>query len=98
MTEKEAVRRSYNTIYMQKQCCFSSKKIWVEIAVPHYLSILIEEKEDQKRLMVNSRFHVNKDLHGSKYQQVGPCFSLEFTDLDLLKELGATIYRSYIGG
>lgn len=58
--------------------------------LPSWIYITIEEEKGSKHLTVHSKIHVNKR------SKVGPSYSMEFTDYEILKDLSGEIARRYL--
>jgi hypothetical protein len=58
--------------------------------VPNWMHLEIIEKGTSKRLWVHSRIHMNKK------STIGPQYSSEFTDQEILKDLSGEIFHRYI--
>lgn len=56
--------------------------------LPGWIHITITEQDDSKFLTVHSRIHMNKEV------KVGPSYSVDFRDRDIIKDLSGKIsYR-----
>lgn len=58
--------------------------------LPDWIHIAVTDKGDSKFLTVHSRIHVNKEA------KVGPSYSSEFSDRDIIKDLSGKISRMYL--
>ncbi len=60
------------------------------VSLPDWIHIEIIKEGDSKRAIVHSRIHMNKSA------PVGPSYSTEFTDQEILKDVSAEVYRRWI--
>jgi hypothetical protein len=60
------------------------------VPLPDWMTITITEEGDSKILTVQSRIHVCKD------KQVGPSYSRDFTDSEIIRELSGLISQKYL--
>ncbi len=58
--------------------------------LPDWIHVTITENNDSKCLTVYSRIHVNKEV------RVGPSYSADFNDRDLLKDLSGQISSMFL--
>jgi hypothetical protein len=58
--------------------------------LPDWIHVTITEDKDSKYLTVHSRIHVNKEV------RVGPSYSVNFKDMDLLKDLSGQISSIFL--
>jgi hypothetical protein len=58
--------------------------------LPHWMHITVTEDNDSKFLIVHSSVHMNKEV------RVGPSYSTDFTDAEIIKDLTSEIYRRFI--
>lgn len=58
--------------------------------LPDWIHVTITEDNDSKYLTVHSRMHVNKEV------RVGPSYSADFNDRDLLKDLSGQISSMFL--
>jgi hypothetical protein len=58
--------------------------------LPDWIHVIITEQGDSKFLTVYSRIHVNKEV------KVGPSYSADFSDRDILKDLSGKISGMFL--
>lgn len=58
--------------------------------LPDWIHLTITEDNGSKYLTVHSRIHVNKEV------RVGPSYSSDFEDRDLLKDLSAQVSSMFL--
>lgn len=60
------------------------------VDAPRWMKIEVTEEQGSKVLYVHSRIHMNKKV------RVGPLYSTEFTNHQILKDLSGEIYHRFI--
>lgn len=58
--------------------------------LPDWIHVTITEQSDSKFLTVHSRIHVNKEV------KVGPSYSADFSDRDILKDLSGEVSGMFL--
>ena len=58
--------------------------------LPRWIHVTITEDNGSKYLTVYSRIHANKEV------RVGPSYSADFEDRDLLKDLSGEVYMRFL--
>ena len=58
--------------------------------LPDWIHIHIVDHDNSKRLIVHSRLHVNKPV------EVGPMYSTDFNDHEIIKDLSAKISTRFL--
>lgn len=58
--------------------------------LPDWIHLTITENEFSKYLTAHSRIHVNKEV------RVGPSYSTDFSDRDMIKDLSAKISQMFL--
>lgn len=82
----------YNHLYYRVEYPLERGYRMLPKPLPHYMHISItDDSKGSKHLTVHSRIHVNKEV------KVGPSYSAEFSDNDIIKDLTAEIHRRFIG-
>lgn len=64
---------------------------WEMVKLPNWIYFTIETKDNSKTLHVHSRIHVNKRV------KVGPSYSDEFSNEEIIKEQSGNIQYRFLG-
>lgn len=80
----------FNYIFVRRYYPLEGGFRWVTWILPRYIRLTITTEYNCKYLTVQSTIHVNKDV------RVGPIYSDEFTNEDILKDLSGEISRRFL--
>jgi hypothetical protein len=58
--------------------------------LPDWIYVVITKQGDDKYLTVRSRIHMNKEV------RIGPTYSVDFSDWDILKDLSGEISKRFL--
>ena len=82
--------RHYNHILVRKEYPQERGYRIEAKSLPDWIHLTITEGDDSKILTVHSRIHVNKSV------EVGPTYSTDFSDRDIIKDLSAEISTRFL--
>ncbi len=89
MTSDSIVNR-YNHIYIMEWCFASNGHYTTAKKLPYWIHLTITKLGDSKYLTAHSRIHMNKCV------RVGPEYSADFTDNQILKELSYDVSDKFL--
>ena len=80
----------YNYLLVRKDYPMENGYRMHPVALPNWIHLTIEKRENSKYLFVHSRIHVDKKV------QVGPAHSLNYPDQRIIKEQSAEVSRRFL--
>ena len=81
---------TYHRIYQRVEYPMERGYRMEPVQLPTWMHIEIDTVDGSKHLTVHSRIHVNREV------QVHPCYSTDFTDAEIIKDLSGKIYNMFI--
>lgn len=86
---KETNIVTYNHIVVQDRIS-PFEHTWISKELPNWIHLEIETTGTGKKLFACSRIHVNKRVF------IGPEYSTDFSDWDMLKDLSASVNHKFL--
>jgi len=84
------VERTYNYLLCRVEYPAEGGYRMEPSPLPPWINLRIVESDSDKKLIVHSRIHVNKEV------RVGPIYSNAFSDRDIIKDLSGEISSRFL--